>query len=127
MNKNSTECITCSRKIKMGAVICAKCVLKESNRQKADVFVPGDYLLSKDDYVLNGLAFLHACNALKDFIEKIESDDAETLMKTWSDGPCIPEKMIEEEAVEKYEFFYDDRDYSPKKIIRYSLKTPIRK
>lgn len=53
--------------------ICDSCALKGDIRIKHGVGISSDYLLSEDDDLINGIAFLHACGAFSDFIEKVYS------------------------------------------------------
>lgn len=127
MKQKRKQCITCDKKVNPGTLLCKRCLYKEEHRKMMGIKVSSDYTLQKDDYVANAFAFLDACNVLQEFIDKVDSQLSEVLMSTWSNGPCIPENIIDESTIDKYEFFYDDREHTPKKNIRYSLKTPQRK
>lgn len=93
MKKNKYICKICNLETSK-PIICDKCVLKDENRKKVGLKVSSDYVLAKDDYVLNSLCFLHACGSLNDFLDKTESENTELMMSTWSNRPDIPDSVM---------------------------------
>lgn len=127
MANKKHSCIICSKKVRPNTIACTRCLYKEENRKKLDIRTSADYSLKSNDFVLNAFAFLHACNQLEEFIEKVKDGIPSLLMDTWSDGPCVPEKLIDESTLNDYEFFSDHNKYRKIRLFGYSLKTTTRK
>lgn len=120
------HCVLCNRKLKCPPYVCSKCVVKEENRKAFGIRTSSDYSLEKDDFLLNALSFIHACNALEEFIDKVESEMGEIMMNVSSYSGCNPESYLEDSILQKYDFYSEaNRLYKPK--FPFSLKTPNRK
>jgi len=97
--ENSKQCPDCDRTTSLKRDYCAKCQLKR------DLLCPtsSDYKLTKDDWVVNAMAFIHACGVLDEFIDKMHSLNPELMMNTRSDGSCVPEKVLDSTLLDEYD------------------------
>lgn len=105
-----SKCITCDTFTKL--TICEKCVRKESNKQIAGIKTASDYHLVKGDWLINCLCFMDACGALEDFMETV-SLETSIGMSGESHRFFRPEKCIDENIMEEYEYVFFPHMYEP--------------
>jgi hypothetical protein len=116
----SKKCPGCDRNISLKNNYCSRCQLK------LDLSEPtaSNYKLTKDDWVVNALAFLHACGELEAFLDKVYSHSSELCMSVWSNGPGKPENLIDANILDQYDdriknmssFRFDDESKMQKRI-----------
>lgn len=81
--------------------MCPKCVVNSTKREIAGLRVPADYPLVPGDFVLNAMMFLHACNALEGFMDRLESQTPEVMMSAHH-VQIDPESLIHDFALRGY-------------------------
>jgi hypothetical protein len=94
------QCGKCTRQTDARNNYCAKC---ETLIALKDTPTSSHYNLSKDDWVVNAMAFIHACGVLEEFIDKMHSFNPELMMNTWSDGSCVAEKLLDSTLLDEYD------------------------
>jgi hypothetical protein len=94
MKKKSSECLGCGYATRKGCKVCQSCYLKQDVRDRLNIRTASDYSLSKDDWLVNCLSFIHACGQLNDFIDKVDSDVMERMMSPFGYMHVNLDKLI---------------------------------
>lgn len=98
------KCAFCENLINKGTIVCRSCVQTKKGRDALDIRTAADYSLSKSDYLLNALCFLHACGQLEDVMDKIESHVYEKMMASDIDVKTNPDDIIDELTLSEYNY-----------------------
>lgn len=98
MKSKSGKCIGCGNRANDGNV-CSSCSKNTEIRQALEVRISSDYSLSKNDWLINALSFVHACGALPEFIDKVESNVAEIMMAPFDGLKVNPLSLLGNEAL----------------------------
>jgi hypothetical protein len=96
----SKQCDICGRTTNINNIVCSRC---ERTTVLKDVPTSTDYCLSKDDWFINAMAFIHACGQYEEFMDKVSSSYPELMMGTWSNGPGIIEDLIDSSLLDEYD------------------------
>ena len=96
----SKQCDNCSRKTNIKNNLCSRCERKITLK---NVPTSSDYHLSKDDWLMNAMCFIHACGVLEEFMEKMDSMNPQLMMNTWSNGPGVIENILDSTLLDEYD------------------------
>jgi hypothetical protein len=102
MKKKVHTCIGCGGKSYQD-LVCGFCIRNKDVREELCIKTSSDYRLSSDDWFANAMSFLHACGVLNEFIDKVESDIAEIMMKTFNNSRVNLDSILTEKALLSYE------------------------
>lgn len=101
-----SKCMSCDTRA-YDSPLCAACCKSKDIREAFGIKIPSDYSLSKDDWMVNALAFVHACGALPSFLDKVHSEVSEMMMAPFDRLRVDPVSLLSDEVL----LSYDEKEF----------------